>query len=30
MDQCSLLADLREFIALYRAHGELNAKAGKP
>jgi len=30
MDQRSLLADLRECVALYRAPGELHAKAGQP
>jgi hypothetical protein len=30
MELPSLLANLREFVALHRAHGELDAKAGEP
>jgi hypothetical protein len=29
MGEPSLLEDLREFVALHRAHGELHAKAGE-
>jgi hypothetical protein len=30
MEQPSLLADVKDFVALHRAHGELHAKAGEP
>ena len=30
MEQPSLLADLSDFVALHRVHGELHAKAGEP
>jgi hypothetical protein len=30
MEQPSLLANLREFVALHRVHGEVHATAGEP